>query len=185
MRPFLLIILTATSISAQDLPPLVVVDSIDVQKYMGVWYEIARLPNPYEEDCTGEVRATYSLMESGDIRVVNRCMHEDSTFGEAEGIAIRGDADEPNSKLKVRFAPAIFSWLPWVWGDYWIIDLASDYSYVVIGEPDREYLWILARSRTMDGIRLNPILERIKMQGYDISGLMWTGNRGIRGEERR
>jgi apolipoprotein D and lipocalin family protein len=68
---------------------------------------------------------------------------------EAKGRARRASNDEPNTKLKVRFAPAILSFLPFVWGDYWIIDLAPDYTFAVIGEPDRKYLWILARTTTL------------------------------------
>lgn len=174
MKSALFSLLIVSAAAAQDPPPLTVVDSIDVSRYMGVWYEIARMPNSFQSDCIGDVTATYVLLESGQIRVVNRCKVEDGTFSESEGLAIRADDEEPNSKLKVRFAPAILSWLPWVWGDYWVIDLAPDYSHVVIGEPDREQLWILARTPKMDETVLEKILDRVRGKGYDLSGLMRT-----------
>ncbi len=130
--------------------PLTVVPSVDLNRYMGRWYEIARYPNSFQRQCVGDVTATYSLLDDGQIKVVNRCRKENGEYSEVEGRAKRAGDDEPNTKLKVRFAPAFLSFLPFVWGDYWIILLAPDYSYVVIGEPDRKYLWILSRMPVMD-----------------------------------
>lgn len=157
--------------NAQDLP---VVDSVDLQRYAGKWYELARLPNRFQEDCAGNVTATYELQRNGEIKVVNRCLKTDGDTSEAEGIARRAGGDEPNTKLKVRFAPSFLSFLPMVWGDYWIIDLAPDYSYAVIGEPNREYLWVLARTPELDKDILHEILERVKKKGYDINNLIYT-----------
>lgn len=154
--------------------PLQVVPSVDVKRYCGIWYEIARLPNSFQKKCTRDVTATYTLLDDGDITVVNRCRKEDGEFMEAAGKARRMSTDEPNSKLEVRFAPAFLSFLPFVWGDYWIIDLASDYSYAVVGEPARKYLWILARSPKMSQETYDGIILRIKEQGYDPSGLVKT-----------
>jgi apolipoprotein D and lipocalin family protein len=93
---------------------------------------------------------------------------------EAEGRARRASDDEPNSKLKVRFAPAFLSFLPFVWGDYWIIDLASDYSFAVVGEPNRKYLWVLARTPKLDDVTMQGILGRAKEKGYDLRNLIRT-----------
>jgi len=150
------------------------VPSIDINRYLGTWYEIARLPNRFQESCAGEVTATYSLYDDGDIRVVNRCRKESGELTEAEGRARRASDDGPNSKLKVRFAPAVLSFLPFVWGDYWVIDIAPDYSYAVVGEPRREYLWVLSRSPQMDPQVLGEILARARAQGYDLSRLLHT-----------
>jgi len=154
--------------------PLQVVPSVDIKRYCGIWYEIARLPNSFQKKCTRDVTATYTLLDDGDITVVNRCRKENGEFMEAAGKARRKSADEANTKLEVRFAPAILSFLPFVWGDYWIIDLASDYSYAVVGEPARKYLWILARSPKMSQETYDGIILRIKEQGYDPSGVMKT-----------
>ena len=93
---------------------------------------------------------------------------------EAEGKARRLSDDAPTSKLEVRFAPGWLSWLPFVWANYWVIDLADDYSYAVIGEPGRKYLWILSRTPKMDDAVYEKILGRIKEQGYDTSALVKT-----------
>ena len=160
----------------EDTPkqPPQVVPSVDLVRYCGTWYEIAKLPNRFQKDCTSDVTATYSLLEDGDIKVVNRCRKEDGSFSEVEGRAKRADDDEPLTKLKVRFAPAILSFLWFVWGNYWIIDLSPDYAYAVIGEPDRKYLWILSRTPEMDESTFQGILGRVKDQGYDITALLRT-----------
>ncbi len=98
--------------------PLEAVADVDIPRYMGLWYEIARYPNSFQTKCTGEVTATYTLLDDGTIRVVNRCRKENGEMSEAVGKAKLADSDGPKSKLKVRFAPAILSWLPFVWGNY-------------------------------------------------------------------
>jgi len=90
------------------------------------------------------------------------------------GRARKASADGPNSKLKVRFAPAFLSFLPFVWGNYWIIDLSPDYRYAVVGEPGREYLWILARTPAISDTTMQQILQRVTQQGYVIKDLIYT-----------
>lgn len=154
-------------------PPLRAVPEVDLARYMGTWHEIARLPFRFQEKCAGDVTATYTLLEDGNVQVVNRCRTKDGSVTEAKGLARRaGGKDGPTSKLKVRFAPAWLSFLPFVWGDYWVIDLAPDYSYAAVGVPDRKYLWILSRSRTMDERELRELLQRLEQQGYDLSRLI-------------
>lgn len=166
---------TVTGIAQErSVKPLEVVPSVDLNRYMGTWYEIARLPNAFQRKCIGDISATYSLLEDGQIKVVNRCRKEDGEVSEVEGRAKRADKDGSNARLKVRFAPAWLSFLPFVWGDYWIIDLAPDYAYAVIGDPDREYLWILARTPDLPEATLQAILDRARGQGYDLTGLIRT-----------
>ena len=168
--------LLTVSLVAQDLGQneLTTVPSVDLSRYAGTWYEIARLPNRFQEQCSGDVTATYTLLDDGDIKVVNRCRNEDGEFTTAEGVARRASEDGSDSKLEVRFAPAFLSFLPFVWGDYWVIDLGADYNYAVVGEPNREYLWVLSRSPVMDDTMLAAILERARKQGYDTSKLIRT-----------
>ncbi len=154
--------------------PLRVVPEIDLARYAGTWYEIARYPNRFQKQCAGNVTATYTLLDDGQIKVVNRCRNEEGAVEEASGRARRKSDAEPPTKLQVRFAPAILSFLPFVWGDYWIIDLASDYSYVAVGEPSRKYLWILSRAPRMDEAVYAGILVRLKAQQYDVSRLVRT-----------
>lgn len=171
-----LVSLTGIRSPAQErnVEALEVVASVDISRYVGTWYEIARLPNRFQEKCAGDVTATYSVLGDDEIKVVNRCRKENGEITEAAGVARRASDLEPNTKLKVRFAPAFLSFLPFVWGDYWIIDLAPDYTYAVIGEPDRRYLWILSRSQNMDEGLLNQILVRVRTRGYDTSALIKT-----------
>jgi len=162
--------------AAQEHPeqPLEVAPAVNLVRYSGTWYEIARLPNRFQEQCAGDVTATYTLLDNREIRVVNRCRKESGEFDEAEGRARLASDDGPNTKLKVRFAPAFLSFLPFVWGDYWIIELAPDYSYAVIGEPSRKYLWILSRAPSIEESTLQDILARVKQKGYDLNGLVRT-----------
>jgi len=154
--------------------PLQVVPSVDLVRYCGTWYEIARLPNRFQKDCAGNVTATYTLLDDGTVKVVNRCRKADGEVAEAEGKARRRSDADPASKLEVRFAPSWLSIFPFVWGNYWIIDLAPDYSYAVIGEPSREYLWILSRTPALGSDVYAGILERIRNQGYDPAALVMT-----------
>jgi len=175
MNRLLLIIFTLFLASKKShSQELAVVDSVDLLKYAGRWYEIARLPNRFQDECSANVTATYVVLESGEIKVVNHCQKADGDSSEAEGIARRASFEEPNTKLKVRFAPSFLSFLPFVWGDYWIIDLAPDYSYAVIGEPNREYLWVLARVPTMEEKMLKEILARVEKHGYQLTDLIRT-----------
>jgi apolipoprotein D and lipocalin family protein len=181
MRLFFPLAMTAVIASfanaqSSELPALEVVPHVDLPRYAGMWYEIARLPNSFQKKCLSDITATYTLLEDGDIEVVNRCRGVDGTVSEAKGRAKLASPDGPNTKLKVRFAPAFLSFLPFVWGNYWIILLAPDYSYAVIGEPGREYLWILARTPSIEKEKLDSILGQLNGTGYDLSRLLYTNN---------
>ena len=175
---FILLVLLAAVGKAQDnsVKPLTVVPEVDLKRYMGTWYEVARIPFSFQKQCVGDVTATYTLLDDGDILVVNRCRTENGEFSEAKGRAKLADKDGPNTKLKVRFAPAILSFLPFVWGDYWIIVLAPDYSYAAVGGPDRKYLWILSRTPALDETTFQGILQQVRDNGYDLSSLIRTKN---------
>lgn len=172
----ILMVNISVPIKAQDKSkqPLEVVPSVDLARYCGTWFEIARLPNGFQTKCAGDVVATYTLLDDGKIKVVNRCRKEDGEVTEAEGRAKRASDDEPNSKLKVRFAPAILSFLPFVWGNYWVLEIDTAYTYAVIGEPDREYLWILSRTPKMDENILQGILNRMREKGFNVGKIMRT-----------
>lgn len=155
-------------------PPLSVVPSVDLTRYSGVWYEIARLTNRFEKKCVGDVTAHYSLLTRESLRVVNRCRKMNGRFTEAKGVARLADKTGANSRLKVRFAPSFFSFLPFVWGDYQVIDLAPDYSYALVGEPGRKYLWILSRTPQLDQATYRKLTEFAAAQGFDVSKLVRT-----------
>lgn len=149
------------------------VPDLDLRRYAGVWYEIARMPFPYQEKCARSVVARYTLRDDRRLGVVNECVQKDGRVSRAEGVARLADPKGPPSKLKVRFAPAFLSFLSAVWGDYWVIELAPDYSYAVVGEPRRRYMWILSRTPRMPEPLYAEILRRAA-RFYDVSRLIRT-----------
>lgn len=157
---------------AADPPPLETVPSVDLKKYAGKWYEIARLPNRFQKDCTGNVTAAYTLRDDGKITVLNECREGDE-MERAEGVA-RVAGDSPgNAVLEVRFAPAFLSWLP-VWGDYRIIALDPDYRHAMVGTRDRKYLWILARSPSLEEDVIRRLLDQARSQGFPVDKMQRT-----------
>ena len=171
----LLTIIAANSISSEAAhSTLATVSEVDLKRYMGTWYEIARLPNSFQKKCSGNVSASYASIDSDTIEVTNRCKKVSGGCAESKGRARKAVSNGPNSKLKVTFAPSWLSWLGFVWGNYWILELAPDYSYSVVGEPTFKYLWVLSRTKTMDKIVLEGILERAKQKGFDTSKVIMT-----------
>lgn len=165
--------LTPTAVdAAQDTPPATV-SRVDLDRYAGTWFELARFPNRFQQQCAAEVMATYSTRPDGRIDVVNRCRRQDGGMTEAAGVA-RSVSPGSDARLKVRFAPAFLSFLPFVWGDYWIVDLADDYSTAVVGSPDRQYLWLLARTATVPEPIYQRLLAAAAREGYDIERLVRT-----------
>lgn len=139
--------------------PLEVHPSVDLQRYIGKWYEIARYPHFFERGCAG-VTAEYTLREDGNIGVLNTC-REDSLDGPVKTIEGYGwVADrQTNAKLKVRF------FWPF-WASYWILEIANDYSWAVVGHPNRSYFWILSRTPQMDPKVYESILSKMPGWGY-------------------
>jgi apolipoprotein D and lipocalin family protein len=154
--------------------PVRTVERVDLDRYLGDWYEIARFPNRFQRRCAGDVRASYARRPDGRIDVVNRCRTADGDIA-AKGVARIVDP-RTSAKLKVRFAPAFLSFLPFVWGDYWILGLAEDYSWAVVGSPDREYLWILSRTPALDDERLAAAMDVVRVNGFDPARLEPTGH---------
>lgn len=157
---------------AQESKPVRTVDAVDLGRYVGDWFEIARFPNRFQNKCVGDVRASYMRREDGRIDVINRCRTMDGVT-EAHGVAKVVDT-RTSAKLKVRFAPAALSFLPFVWGDYWILGLAADYSWAVVGSPDRVYLWFLARTPAIDTERYATALGVARGNGFDVDRLVRT-----------
>ncbi len=155
------------------LPPLVAVPSLNVERYMGTWYEIAKYPNRFQKHCVGDTRAEYSLMPDSRVQVINRCRLESGEFEVANGIARLVDGTN-SPKLKVRFAPAWLSFIPAVWGDYWVIDIDDAYRLVAVSEPKRDYLWVLSRTPTVDAASYAALLGRLGAQGFDLDRLEVT-----------
>jgi apolipoprotein D and lipocalin family protein len=171
----MLLLLGGVTMASGNVQPHAVqtVDAVDLERYAGDWFEIARFPNRFQKQCAGDVRASYARRPDGRIDVTNRCRAQDGRQTEAKGVAKVIDA-RTSAKLKVRFAPAVLSVLPFVWGDYWILGLANDYSWAVVGSPDRAYLWVLARAPALDGESYGAALSTARANGFDVTRLERT-----------
>ena len=153
--------------------PVKTIPSLDLAKYLGTWYEIAKFPNWFQKKCLSNTKAIYSVRPDGNLKVLNSCKNVDGEISEAEGTARQiGAKDSP--KLEVRFAPAWLSFLPLVWGDYWVIDLDPQYQVAAVSDPRREYLWILSRTPQLDQKVYEALLLRLQTQQFDIRKLELT-----------
>lgn len=158
MMPILLV----TGMVSAETPATV--DSVDIGRYAGLWYEIARIPNRFQGDCAGNVTAEYSLREDGLIDVINRCINREGTLDTARGIAKVVDS-ESNARLKVSFVR--FLGLPLFWGNYWILGLDDMYKWAVVGTPDRKYGWILSRTPELSESDRETIRNLLTSKGYN------------------
>lgn len=137
---------------------------MDLARYCGRWYEVARIPNRFQRGCSRGTTATYTLRDDGNLEVLNRCIQVDGTADEARGVA-RAVDPVTNARLKVSFVRALGRWI--FWGDYWVLALGADYGYAVVGTPDRRYGWVLARAPTLSPEQQVEIDRILRAQGYD------------------
>lgn len=165
MKTLLLALLSLVPAFSQA-SELQTVPYVDLNRYLGKWYEIASIPASFSKDCFNST-ATYSLLPDGDIKVVNACETEKGPKS-VEGKAWVVD-EKTNAKLKVRF------FWPFT-GNYWVIDLGRNYEYAVVGEPSRDYLWVLSRNPRMSNAELQQILKRAAAKEYDIRRVVRTRN---------
>jgi apolipoprotein D and lipocalin family protein len=152
-------------------PPLATMQHVDLARFMGTWHEIARLPAPFEGACEGQPSATYAL-RGGSVEVVNRCrgahgrMHE--AVGEARVVPASG-----NAKLEVSLWPSLLRLLPFAWADYWIIHVDERYRVAVVGDPNRRFLWLLARDRQLSAAQQAQLVEIAAAQGFPVHRLQF------------
>jgi apolipoprotein D and lipocalin family protein len=146
---------------------LEVVPHVELEKYLGKWYEIARLPTKFEEGCS-DVTATYGLSEDGSVTVLNECERNGKVKAAKGGAKIVDKAT--GAKLKVTFFRPFY-------GDYWIIKLGENYDYAVVGTPNRKYLWILNRTSQMDDKLFSQLAEFANSKGFDVQKLIRTSHR--------
>jgi apolipoprotein D and lipocalin family protein len=147
------------------------VNSVDLKKYVGTWYEIAKIPNSFQKKCACSTTATYQIRDDGRIDVINRCVGSDGTVNEAKGIARVVDT-MTNSKLEVSFVRILGIQL--FWGDYWIIGLDVNYKYAIVGSPSRKYGWILSRSPILSQADQKKIFDTLQAQGYNPQSFIFT-----------
>ena len=160
---------------------LTTVAHVDLARYLGTWYEIARKPMRYEDATARDITATYALEAAGAVRVLNSCLDEDGKVDASIGQARPVDAS--NAKLEVTFLPQGLRWIPFARGDYWILRLDQAYTTALVGEPGRKYLWLLHRAPRMDLATRNEWLEFAHKHGYDLADLIFPAQSGqVHGE---
>ena len=168
----IIILFSVFNVMAQkDNTQPVTVDHVNLSKYTGIWYEIAKIPNSFQKKCISNSAAHYSLNEDGTIKVVNSCKNADGEMNSSEGVAKVVDT-MTNSKLEVSFV-SIFG-INLFWGDYWIIGLDDDYSYAVIATPNRKYGWILSRTKQLTKQKLSTAYDILKKNGYNTKDFVFT-----------
>lgn len=142
-------------------PPPIPIDSLDLKRYMGVWYEIARYEKEAKEKCVGFTQMEYTLRDDGSVQVLKRCLLENGERTEIEGTAEQvGESNSP--KLRVRFTPAWFSFITDnVWEDYWVIDLDEEYQLAVVSNSNKSKYSILSRTPTVAPEVYKALLERM------------------------
>ena len=151
---------------ASSTSPLTTVDNVDLRRYAGKWYEIARYPNRFQRNCQSDTTAIYTLRGDGKVQVVNACREKNGKITTARGTAKVVDK-KTNAKLKVTFFWPFY-------GDYWVIGLSPDYQYALVGEPSRKYLWILSRTPIMEETTYQEVLRLVERLGYEQGKLQKT-----------
>jgi apolipoprotein D and lipocalin family protein len=147
----------------RDPTPVTTVAAVDLARYEGLWYEVARIPNRFQKKCVSGTTAEYTRRDDGRLKVVNRCLTAKGKYDEAEGLAKIVDP-VTNAKLKVSFF-SLLGWRP-VWGDYWVIGLDEEYGWAIVGTPDRKYGWVLARAPVLPAATLQEIFAILERNGY-------------------
>jgi apolipoprotein D and lipocalin family protein len=160
---------------AHAVSPVTTVDFVEIEKYMGKWYEIGRLPQTFQRNC-GATTAEYSLRRDGRVNVLNSCKRIDreGSVQSAKAIA-RVVNRETNAELSVSFVP-LLRYFGFFGGDYWILELGSDYEYALVGSPNRKSLWILSRTPTMNEETIDYLLKHAKDQGFPVKAFELTPN---------
>ena len=180
-RPLLGTLLIATAVvtlpsasRAQPRRPLPrAVEKVDLKRYAGRWYEVARLPNTREKHCVSDVTVQYLMRDAGHVDVVTSCRTSDGKMRETRGVGRRRGGTS-SGRLEIRYAPAFFSFIPRVWKDHWILGLGPDYTWTVVGMPSHDHLWILSRVPEMSTLSYQQALEIADGNGFDIRQLVKT-----------
>ncbi|ENX23340.1 hypothetical protein F892_02588 [Acinetobacter vivianii] len=168
--------LTVGTIAYAQAKPLPTVEKVELDKYLGVWYEVARKPMFFERKCVYNITATYTVNENGNIVVDNKCYDSEGNLQQSVGEAFVANAPF-NTKLRVSFLPEVVRWVPMARGDYWILKLDNDYQTVLVGEPRRKYLWVLSRTPNPHKETIHEYLNYAKSLGYNISDVIYPEHR--------
>ncbi|MDD0845290.1 lipocalin family protein [Pseudomonas sp. Gutcm_11s] len=175
MRPILLsllFVLAGCAGSGEPDQPPQTAGQVDLQRYQGTWYELARLPMFFQRNCVAS-EAHYRLQESGSVAVTNRCRTATGEWQEALGEA-RLQQEGRTDKLWVHFDNWFSNLFPGLTrGEYWVLYLDADYQTALVGHPNREYLWLLSRSPEVASAVSERLLAEARSRGYDTAELVW------------
>jgi apolipoprotein D and lipocalin family protein len=150
-------------------PPPDVATGVELERFAGKWFEIAKLPRLTEANCTATV-ASYTLRADGDLDMTSEC-HLDELDGPVKSLSAKAKVIDRAVTAKLALDVGGF------YGDYWILEVGQSYEYAVIGHPSRDYLWVLSRTPTLDDSTLHGILKRAEAQRFDVSRLEYTQQR--------
>jgi apolipoprotein D and lipocalin family protein len=154
---------SGSALRAKVPPAVIPVSSVNLSRYAGGWYEIARIPNRFQRQCARHSVALYGLLPDGRLSVLNQCIKPSGNVNQATGVA---RVIDPVSRARLKVSLVSFlGWRPF-WGDYWVIGLDDDYRWAVVGSPDRRYGWVLARTPHLDEASMASIREILERQGY-------------------
>jgi apolipoprotein D and lipocalin family protein len=156
-------------------PPVHGVDKLDITRYAGTWFEVARLPNKLQARCRHDVTATYRLTADGTITVLNRCVDANERVKVDVGHATPLDGDP--ARMRLSYVPDWLGWWPGTHSDHWVVMLDGDYRYAVVSDSTRTALWILSRSPSLDAVTYGGIVSRLRAQRYPVDQLVLTPQR--------
>jgi len=147
-------------------------NSVNLKRYQGTWYELARLPMYFQRDCA-QSEAHYTLKPDGNVAVLNRCLTAQWQWEEVKGTAYP-EVPGKNDKLRVEFDTWFSRLIPGTAkGEYWVLYVSDDYKTAIVGSPSRRYMWILSRTPTVSADTREDLLSRARQQGYDTTRLIW------------
>ena len=161
------------SVHGQSLSEIETVGNLNIGKYLGVWHQIALIPNYFQKNCVDDTQAEYQILSDDSITILNSCLLLDGEKLVAAGVGRATGEPRNFARLRVSFAPKWLAWIPFVWGDYWILSIDYQYNSVLIGSPDRRYLWILSRQKFIQKESFADYLEKAKKNGFDTSLLVY------------
>lgn len=154
------------------------VSSLDLDRYLGLWYEIGRLPLRWEAPESTDITANYTRHDDGSLRVDNRCIDENGKPSQAIGWATPVDGQP--GRLQVTFLPELLRWIPFTKGDYWVLKIDDEYSVALVGTPNRKNLWLLVREPVIDPATREAYLAEATRQGFDLDGWIVPKQSGAR-----
>ena len=163
--------------AATAAPPVRPVPRLDVQRYAGTWFEIARLPNPLQERCVGDATATYTPLDGRSVQLVQRCRESGDRWAVTVGEAVAEEGDGSGARFQLSYVPGWLRWWPQARDRHWVVLLDDDYRFAVVGDPARHSLWILARTPSLDRGTYAGIVDMLRARQYPVDRLVATPQR--------